>query len=96
MLLGQLGQSKVQHLGIPSLGDEDVARLNVSVDNALGVSRIQRIGNLNPQIEQLIGLHGAALNAVFQGLSFQKFHHDERLTFVVTDVMNDTDVGMVQ
>ena len=40
LLLGQLGQSKVQHLGIPALVDEDVCRLDVSVDDAFGVSGI--------------------------------------------------------
>ncbi len=57
--------------------------------------RIQRIGNLNPQIQQLIRLHGRALDAVLEGLAFQVLHHDERLTFVIPDVMNNANVRMV-
>ena len=66
------------------------------MDNALGVCGIQSIGNLNPQIQDFIWWHGTALDAVFQGLAFQKLHHNEGLTLVIADVVNDTDVGVVQ
>jgi hypothetical protein len=33
------------------LGDEDVGRLDVAVDNAFGMRGAQRIGNLNCQAE---------------------------------------------
>ncbi len=66
------------------------------MDNALGVSSIYSIGNLNPQIKQFIRLHGAALDAVLEGLAFQVLHDNKRLTFVIADVVNDADVGMVQ
>ena len=66
------------------------------MDNAFRVSRIQSIGNLNPQIQDFIRLHGAALDAVLEGLAFQVLHHNEGLTFMVTDVVNGADVGMVQ
>jgi hypothetical protein len=36
------------------------------------------------------------LDTVLKGLAFQILHHDERLAFVMTDVVNDADVGMVQ
>jgi hypothetical protein len=36
------------------------------------------------------------LDAVLQGLAFQVLHYDERLTFVIADVVNDTDMRVVQ
>ena len=66
------------------------------MDDALGVSCIESIGNLNPQIEQLIRLHGAALDTVLESLAFQVLHDDEGLALVITDVMDDANVGMVQ
>ncbi len=94
--MGQLGQTKIQHLGITSLGNEDVGRFNVSVDNAFGVSRIQSIGNLNSQIQYLIRLKGLVLNAVLERLAFQVLHDNERLTSMFTNVVDGADVGMIQ
>jgi len=42
-----LGQTKVENFSVPALGDEDVGGFHVAMDDALGVGRIQRIGNLN-------------------------------------------------
>ena len=42
-----LRQSKVQNLGVSALGDEDVRRLDVAMNDAFGVRRVQRIGNLD-------------------------------------------------
>ena len=47
-----LGQSEVEHLGMPALGDEDIRRLDVTMHDALGVRRIQRIGDLDGQSQQ--------------------------------------------
>ena len=41
------GETEIQNFGVPALGDEDVGRLDVAVHNALGVRRVQRIGNLD-------------------------------------------------
>ena len=43
-----LRQSEVQDLGVSAVGDKNVGRLDVSVNDALAVRRVQRIGHLNP------------------------------------------------
>ncbi len=35
-------QPEIQNLGVPALGDKDVGGLDVPVDNALGVRRVNR------------------------------------------------------
>ena len=47
------GQPEIQNLRLPALGDEDVGGLDVAMDDALGVGRIERVGNLDGQIEQV-------------------------------------------
>ncbi len=46
----------MNHLGLPARRHEDVGRLDVSVDDPFFVRRGKRIGNLNSQLEQLLGL----------------------------------------
>ena len=64
--------------------------------------RIQCIGNLNREVQKLVDLLGRRfrnrpyLNPAFQGLSLQKLHHNEGLPFEFADVVNRTDVGMIE
>jgi hypothetical protein len=44
--LDQLGEAKVQHFDDSVLGDDEVGRLQIAMNNAGGVRRGKRIGNL--------------------------------------------------
>jgi hypothetical protein len=60
------------------------------------VGGIQCIGNLTAQIQQFPNFHGLAPDPLPKRLAFQQLHHDERLAFVLADIVNGADVGMVQ
>ena len=47
-----LGQTEVENLGVAALSDEDVGGLDVAMDDAFGVRRIQRIGDLDGERQQ--------------------------------------------
>jgi hypothetical protein len=55
-----LGQSEIQNLGVAALRDKTVGWLDVAVDDALFVGRIQPLGNLDGQIENWAAVEGAA------------------------------------
>ncbi len=57
---------------------------------------IQRVRNLNPQIEQQFHLQRTTGDPVLQRRAFQKFHGDERLAVLLANLINRADVGMVQ
>jgi hypothetical protein len=42
-----LRQPEVENLGVPALSDKNIGRLDVAMDDALRVGRIQSIGNFN-------------------------------------------------
>ena len=51
----QDGHTEVEQLDASGPGDEDVRRLDIAVHDAFGVRRVERFGNLRPEIEEAIG-----------------------------------------
>ena len=51
---GDLRQSEVEDLRGPSRRDEDVGWFDVAVDNAFGMRGIERLGDLDPEADDLI------------------------------------------
>ena len=72
----QFRQTEIQNLGLPAIGHKNVRRLDVAMDDAFRMRRIQRIGDLDGQVEQDIRLLGHALacpyaNPLLQRLAIQ-------------------------
>src|SRR6266566_6349890 len=55
-------QSKIENLCLTSVREEDVRRLDVSVDDALRMCGVESIGNLDAQIEHSFTVQRLALN----------------------------------
>src|SRR5437870_3433530 len=91
-----LRQSEIENLGVSTLGDEDVSGLNIAVDNALAVGRIQSVGNLDADFEQALQVEGAAGNQVLQSRTVQVLHGNEGAPVFLPNVMDRADIGMVQ
>jgi len=81
---------------VPAFGDENVRRLDVAVDNTLGVRRIEGLGNLNRQVEQHIGFHRLSADPMFQGGPFHQLHGDKRLPVLLANIVNGANVRVVQ
>src|SRR5579862_2198160 len=88
--------TEIQNLGVAALGDKDVGRLDVAVDDSFGMSRIKCIGNLDSQRQHQLGFHRLPGDAMLQRQPIQKFHGDERTPVLFGDFMDGTDVGMIQ
>jgi hypothetical protein len=66
------------------------------MDNAFAVGVIERVGDGNGNVEQLIELPRPADDRVSQGLAIEEFHRDKGLAFVLSDFVDGANVGMVQ
>src|SRR5215471_2764494 len=75
---------------------ENVRWLDVSMDDALRVRGVQPVCYVNRHIEQRFWFHRAASDGVFQRLTFEKFHCDERSAVLFANVVDRADIGMVQ
>ena len=76
--------------------DKNVGRLDVAMNDALAVGGIERVGNLDCQVKKQLGLQRLAGDLVLQGHAIEKLHGDERAPFVIADLVNRADVGMIQ
>ncbi|HME31799.1 MAG TPA: hypothetical protein VKG65_03505 [Terriglobales bacterium] len=91
-----LGQSKIKDLSVTAFGYEDIGRLDVAVDDSLGMSGVQRVGNLNRQREDNFGLYRLSRDEMLQGYAVEEFHGKERLTVLLANVENGANVEMIQ
>ena len=91
-----LGQPEVENLGVAALRHKNVGRLDVPMNDALRVRRLQCVGNVDGERQQRLGIHWTASHPVFQRQSVQKLHGDERLSVVLTNFVNRADVRVVQ
>ena len=90
-------QPEVEHLRAPVAGDEDVRRLDIAMDDALGVRGLERIRDLNSQIEHFWEPEGMAIRQPLpQRLAFEQLHGQQRLTVGVVDLVDRADVRVVQ
>ena len=89
-------QAEIENLGVAALGDKNVGRLDVAMDNAFGVRRIECVGDLNRQAQQHFSFEWPAGDTMLQRHTIQKLHGDEGLAVFFADFVNGADVGMVQ
>jgi hypothetical protein len=75
---------------------EDVGRLDVAMDHPGPVCCVERIGKVDRQRQDLVYRRAAGDQSVAQGLACEPFHDDERLAVVLGDLMDRTDVRMVE
>ena len=94
--LRALGQAEVEELRLAAPGHEDVGGLDVPVHDAAGVRGLEGVGDLDAEIEQGVELEGSRGEAVAQGFAFEQLHGDERLPVVLVDVVDRTDVGVLE
>src|SRR5580693_3863337 len=79
-----------------ALRHKDVRRLNVAVDYAFGVCRVECVCNLDSERENHLGFHRTPRNAVLQRQSVKKLHGDERFAVVFINLVDGADVWMIQ
>ena len=81
---------------MPAVGDENICRLNVAMHDALGMGRIERVGDLDGNRHQRLELERLVADHVFQSLAFEVLHGDVGAPIVLAYVIDSEDVRVIQ
>src|SRR5215472_15743144 len=81
---------------MPTAGDKNVSWLDIAVNDAFGVGGVERVGDFDAKVDKLLGRKRASQHPVLESLALQVLHHNERLTLVLADFVDGTDIGMIQ
>ncbi len=96
----ELHQSEIEDLAYALIGNEDVRRLDVAMDDALLVRGLQPVANLNPDVQQFVerkrSLACGVRQAVPQSLPFQQLHNHEGPSLMFAEFVDRADVGMIK
>ena len=89
-------QAEVEDLYPAVLGEHDVFRLQVAVDDSGGVGGGEAVGNLRRDVEQLAGRNGLAGEQGTERFALDEFADDVLLAGLDAKVVDGDDVGVVE
>src|SRR5205823_8498626 len=95
-LASQLGETEIENLYLTALSDEDVGRLDVTMNDALGMRGFESLGELNADIEQTIKWQRRTEQLVIKALAFEQFHRNKGLPVRVFNRVDGTNIRVIQ
>ena len=91
-----LGQAEIQKFGLAALGDEDISRLDIAMDDALRMRGVQSVSHFCAQLYDFFRWQRPSRDVVGERYACQQLHRDERTPFMFVHFVDRADVGMVQ
>ena len=94
---GDVGNAEVEHLGLAGLIDQDVAGLEVAMNDALVVGVLHRVAHPGQQFEARCRVETATAGVLVQGHPADELHGEERLAvFTHPRFIDLSDTGMLE
>ena len=94
--MGGLGQPEIEDLGLDTRGHEDVGRLDVAVDDAVGVGGVQRVRNLSREVQHQTKRERPAVHVLLERLALEQLHGDELRALELVDLVDRADVRVIE
>ncbi len=96
----ELRQAEIEDLGLAASGDKNIGGLDVAMNDAFCMRGVERVGNLDSEVEHLVECERLLADAMLQRLAFEQFHGDEGDSFAAVihhiNFINRADVGVIQ
>jgi len=92
----ELGETEVENFGVAAARHENIGRLDVAVNDVLGMSGIERIGDIDGNGKKRLQLKRMGGDGVLERVAVEIFHGNEGAAIVLADFVNGADVGMIQ
>ena len=92
----RLADAEVHDLRAAVLGQHDVARLQIAVDDARIVRDGQAVGDLAGDLDHARGLQPLPLDRAVERLTGDELHDDERPAVQLADVVDGDDIRVVE
>jgi len=86
-------QAEVKDLRQAALGDKNIRRLHIPMDDVLGMRRFQRVGNLGADGSKASSSRGRPPMRCFKVSPSMKLHDDEPLSIVTGNLVDGADIG---
>src|SRR5690348_13571066 len=97
MVLGEeLGEAEIKNFHNAAVRHENVGRLDVAMDDAFLVGGVERVRELDTDINSSWNWKGTKRNEFVERLAFEQFHGDEGAAVVLFDGMNSADARMIE
>src|SRR5208282_4220255 len=89
-------KAEIKNLHLVPTGHENIGGLDVAVQDSFGVRRVQRVRQLNSEVEQQLGAEGTDGDQLCQRLAFEQLHGDERPAGLLVNFVNGADIRVVE
>lgn len=81
---------------MPTCRHEQIGRLDITVDDALLVRRLEPFRYRDGDVERSGNRQRPGLELFLQGLSLQQFHHQEQTPLTLADVVDGADLRVAE
>src|SRR5215469_9868602 len=89
-------KTKIKNLSVAALGNENVRRFYVSVNDTRRVGSVESVSSLNREGQYFLDLHRLGSDSVLQRKPVQILHGDEGMLIVLSDFVDRANVWMIQ
>src|SRR4029077_4461160 len=92
----QLRQAEVENLGMATAGDENIARLDVAMNDTAPMSGGEAVRHLDSELDALFGSDGFRLKQGLQGFTSEQLHRNEVSALEGPQLVNRAYVRVIQ
>jgi len=75
---------------------KNIRGLDIAMNDAFGVSGVEGSGHLNSNFEEFVERNRPLCDAMFESLAVEKLHHEKVAALVFVDVVENTNVWVVE